>query len=180
MAKNTTVILAVFCIILWVNCSYVRANSRQVIRQIYTAEIGVEEVGNNAGKRVEEYQRSAGIPKGSPWCAAFVTWCYQQAGIKAVRSGYVPDWFRKNVIYVTGGNNNQKPRTGDVGSIYFANLKRDAHILFIDIWTENGAFTTTVEGNTNDNGSREGKYTMKKRRLKRQIHRVANYIDYKK
>jgi hypothetical protein len=33
-------------------------------------------VGKNAGPDVEKYQKSVGLSKGSPWCAAFVSWCY--------------------------------------------------------------------------------------------------------
>ena len=36
----------------------------------------VREVGKNAGPDVEKYQKSVGLSKGSPWCAAFVSWCY--------------------------------------------------------------------------------------------------------
>lgn len=36
----------------------------------------VREVGKNAGPDVEKYQKSVGLSKGNPWCAAFVSWCY--------------------------------------------------------------------------------------------------------
>ena len=36
---------------------------------------GVRETGKNAGEDVEKYQRSVGLSKGNPWCAAFVSWC---------------------------------------------------------------------------------------------------------
>lgn len=46
-------------------------------------EAGVhEEGGNNCGARVEEYLASVGLPKGNPWCAAFVAWCFHSAGYK--------------------------------------------------------------------------------------------------
>jgi len=35
---------------------------------------GVKEVGKNAGPDVEKYQKSVGVAKGGPWCAAFVAW----------------------------------------------------------------------------------------------------------
>lgn len=40
------------------------------------SQIGVVEVpkGSNRGARVEAYQRTVGIPPGSPWCAAFTRW----------------------------------------------------------------------------------------------------------
>ena len=39
------------------------------------ANKGVREVGKNAGPDVEKYLHSLGMTKGSPWCAAFVSWC---------------------------------------------------------------------------------------------------------
>lgn len=43
-------------------------------------EVGskIREVGKNAGERVEQYQRIVHIPKGAPWCAAFVSWSTAQ------------------------------------------------------------------------------------------------------
>lgn len=40
------------------------------------ANKGVREVGKNAGPDVEKYQKSVGLGKGNPWCAAFVSWCH--------------------------------------------------------------------------------------------------------
>lgn len=40
-----------------------------------------EEGGNNTGPRVREYQQATSLGgTGWPWCAAFVNWCFAQAG----------------------------------------------------------------------------------------------------
>ena len=39
------------------------------------ANKGVRETGKNAGEDVEKYLHCLGMTKGSPWCAAFVSWC---------------------------------------------------------------------------------------------------------
>lgn len=39
----------------------------------------VREVGKNAGPDVEKYLKCLGMSKGSPWCAAFVSWCVMQS-----------------------------------------------------------------------------------------------------
>ncbi len=70
---------------------------------------------------------------------------------------------------------NNIPLKADVFFIWFAEKKRVAHTGFIDRW--NQTFAITVEGNTNQAGSREGDGVYKKRRLKRQIYAVCNYID---
>lgn len=43
------------------------------------ANKGVREVGKNAGPDVEKYLKCLGMSKGSPWCAAFVSWCVMQS-----------------------------------------------------------------------------------------------------
>lgn len=43
------------------------------------------------------------------------------------------------------------------------------------LWSE-GNFTITVEGNTNEAGSREGDGVYRKRRLKNQIYKISRWI----
>lgn len=142
---------------------------RLKLAKIYTSQIGVKEAtGRNDGERVEDYLKVSGLGKGHPWCAAFLAWCFKQANIKASRSAYSPSWFPKARLTA-------KPKRGDVIGIYFPKLKRIAHVGF---WhQDDGSFIITVEGNTNDAGSREGNRVAKKRRLKRQIKAISNWID---
>ena len=158
---------------------------RQVVRRtdvvalIYTQETGVREAtGSNDGSRVEEYLAAAGRRKGDAWCAAFVTWVFRQAGVEAVVSGWSPDWFpAKNTVYVHGKANNTVPQRADVFGIYFQSLGRVAHVGFVDRWEEGvSGFAVTVEGNTNESGSREGDGVYRKRRLKSQVYKVSRWI----
>ncbi len=50
---------------------------------LWQAQRGVrEQGGNNRGADVEAYQRATALPgTGWPWCAAFVTWCYERGGL---------------------------------------------------------------------------------------------------
>lgn len=53
-------------------------NLRDSALALALAEIGTrEEGGNNRGVRVEEYLDAVGRWPGVPWCAAFVSWCYE-------------------------------------------------------------------------------------------------------
>ena len=63
------------------------------VQQIYTSQIGVRESPSNAGPEVEKYLRYVKLPKGNPWCAAFVCWVFGRAGIENPRSGWSPDLF---------------------------------------------------------------------------------------
>ncbi len=173
MAKIKIVLLS----ILLIGCSISAACQVGRVAEIYRSQIGVRELtGNNDGRQVEMFLESCKLAKGNPWCAALVTWTFKTAGIKAVVSGYSPDWFPAGkTIYKKGSAGNSVPGTADVFGIWFSNKGRIAHVGFIDEW-KSGSYTVTVEGNTNEAGSREGDGVYRKRRLKSQIYKVSRWI----
>lgn len=179
MGKNKICIRIVFFIAICAHSTLIHAQLKQRVVDIYTAEIGVRELtGNNDGVRVVEYLKSANLAKGNPWCAAFVTWTFKQANIKAVVSGWSPSWFPvANTIYTRGKVNNRSPDRADVFGIWFQNKNRIAHVGFIDEWVEGASYAITVEGNTNEAGSREGDGVYRKRRLKSQIYKVSRWVN---
>lgn len=92
-------------------------------------------------------------------------------------SGYSPAWFPAyKTVYTRGSRGNATPGTADVFGIWFANKKRIAHVGFIDEWQPPNAYCITVEGNTNEAGSREGDGVYRKRRLKTQIYKVSRWL----
>ncbi len=141
---------------------------RRELAKVYTSQIGVKELtGNNDGAQIKAYLKVTGLPEGYPWCAAFCAWCFKTVGVTASASAYSPNWFPQKRLTNT-------PHQGDVLGIYFKTLRRIAHVGFFD--KSDGAFIISVEGNTNDAGSREGNRVAKKRRLKRQITCYADWI----
>ena len=175
MAKNNNLIFYILLVAFVFSSSLLHAQLR--VSEIYSKEIGVRErTGNNDGQRVEEYLRSCNLKKGNPWCAAFVTWTFKQAKVDAIVSAYSPSWFpKKSTIYTRGANGNKTPQKADVFGIYFSNKGRIAHVGFIDVWEDN-SYCITVEGNTIDEGSREGDGVYRKRRLKNQIYKVSRFL----
>lgn len=184
MAKNKNfiryILVAVICACSTVlyafdHPSTIKGELREKVATVYSSQVGIRERTNqNDGKEVEMYLASAALKKGNPWCAAFVTWTYKQSGVKAIRSGYSPAWFPKEkVIWQTGKG--QSPNRADVFGLWFANKGRVAHVGFIDAWDE-GNYAITVEGNTNEGGSRDGDGVYRKRRLKKQIYKVSRWI----
>ncbi|GAA4093074.1 peptidoglycan-binding protein [Mucilaginibacter panaciglaebae] len=149
---------------------------RNKVALTYTSQIGVRELtGNNDGKAVEAYLRYCSLSKGAPWCAAFVCWVYGQNNILNPRSGYCPDLFKHQyVIWTRNAYVNTQPTQGDLFGIYFLEKNRIAHTGFVDRWTTTQV--QTVEGNTNQAGSREGDGVYHKIRLTRQIYAVARFI----
>ena len=150
---------------------------RDAVKHTYDSQIGVrEKTGHNDGKMVETYLRYCSLDKGNPWCASFVCWTYGQAGVANPHSGFCPDLFTvKKVIYRRGSKiNKEPPQPGDVWGLYFPEKGRVAHVGFVDQW--GAKYCITVEGNTNEAGSREGDGVYRKRRPVRSIYVVASYI----
>ena len=116
---------------------------------VLEAEEGVVEVPpySNWGKRVGEYLASTGITYPQPWCAAFVHWGMAQIGQKGY-GAYCPSWFIP--MYEIDA-----PVRNAWGLVYFPKMQRYAHIFIVTKICGNGMIET-VEGNTNNDGGREG------------------------
>jgi hypothetical protein len=176
MAKNISFIICFLFAPIFVGNVHAYTLKQNQVRNTYLKELGVRENGFNKGQRVEEYLRAANLKAGNAWCAAFVTWTFKQVGIKAVVSGYSPNWFVNNVVYKRDDNvkRNYVTTVGDVFGLWFANKNRIAHVGFID--SRQGDYYITVEGNTNEAGSREGDGVYKKRRHIKTIYAISRWI----
>lgn len=149
--------------------------TRNRVEHTYLSQIGVTEVGSNAGPQVEAYLATTGLGSGYAWCAAFVAWVLEQNNVPNPKSAWSPSWFpASNVVWQSNGLKIRLPLPGDVFGIYYTNKGRIAHVGFVHRYSDK--ITITVEGNTNDTGSREGDGVYLKRRPTRQLHSVANYI----
>lgn len=131
---------------------------KKLTLDIARAEVGVAEVpkGSNAGPRVLEYLASVGL-KANPWCMAFVYWCVNQACKKLeqknplVKTGHVlTQWNKTTLRKLSNRNKNVEP--GDIFIMQFSGGR--GHTGFV-LEVKKG-FVVTIEGNTNDDGSREG------------------------
>lgn len=162
------------------------AAARQRLQQIYTAEIGVlEKTNRNDGERIGQYLRYTGLGEGYAWCAAFVSWCFNQAGYASPRTAWSPSLFpSKRIIWRKGdrvpaaaaGNASARravrPQRGDVFALWYAHLKRIGHAGFVDEWGD--SMVITVEGNTSDGQKQEGVF--RKRRPVHSIYAVASWL----
>ncbi|MGB4400129.1 MAG: hypothetical protein WBJ10_12230, partial [Daejeonella sp.] len=68
------------------------------VKDIYTSQIGIREKQPNSGPEVEKYLKYVNLPKGNPWCAAFVCWVYGKAGVGNPKSGWTPDLFKERRV----------------------------------------------------------------------------------
>lgn len=146
-------------------------------------ELGVRELtGNNDGWAVERYLATTGLKGGYAWCAAFINWTMVNCGVETPEAAaWSPSWFTDHVIYhrgvlVSGDRGYHRPDRADVFGIYFTSKNRVAHVGMVWVWNAGNNFVT-IEGNTNEAGSREGDGVYRKYRLKSQVYQVARWVD---
>jgi len=157
---------------------------------VAAGEIGQMEQppGSNRGPRVDEYVRAVGLdPAGRfPWCAAFVYWCFARAATEAgvrnpvIRTGGVLDHWRraaeKGVPRVTGTAAKGSPALVRPGFVFVMDFGGGVgHTGFVKAVA--GGHLLTIEGNTNDGGSREGVGVFERR--EREIASITKgFLDY--
>lgn len=154
------------------------------------SQIGVMETSPNRGPQVDQYVKSVGLdPAGRfAWCVAFVYFCFEKASKKLGRT---------NPMVKTAGVLDHWNRAEGKGATRITNLRarnnpaliKPGHIFVIDTGPAGGAGHTglvekviggklvTIEGNTNEGGSRDGVGVF--RRTQRTIASInKGFIDY--
>lgn len=146
----------------------------ETVLDIASSQVGEQEepIGSNWGPVVQAYLASVGITFPAPWCMAFVYWCFNEAA-KMMSVA--------NPVYKTGGVMMQlakskskivkKPQPGDVFIMEFGHGLGHTGI----VESINGNVVNTIEGNTNDDGSREG-YEVARRT--RKISSIAAFLRW--
>lgn len=155
-------------------------SKRACIINTASKDLGIHEVGgNNRGPEVEAILAHAGMPAGSNWCSAWVMRVLDRCNINHTVNAWSPTSTpTAKCVYQRDKGQKFKSQPGDVFSLYYSNLKRIGHTGFIE--KEDGDFVITMEANTNDGGTRDsnkGDSIMRKRRSKKSIYRVANWVD---
>ncbi len=149
------------------------------------SQIGVMEnpPGSNKGPEVNQYLASVGLQPGLYWCAAFVYWSFNEASKKLnrsnplVKTGHVMSHWNKTaekkILTVDAANN---PSLIKPGHIFILNTGGSSGHTGLVEKTE-GGFIHTIEGNSNNSGSRNGIGVF---RLQRKIARInRGFIEYK-
>ena len=148
---------------------------QSALADIAARYIGVKETGNNKAGNSKEllaiFQSDSlsvnGVTDGYPWCAAFVSFCVQ-ALIKnspsfiltvppkeASVNRFLNVWAKNSKCLIFPRNSEFfSPQKGDIVVFTFS------HIGIVE--SVDGKMVTTIEGNTNDAGSREGSVVARK------------------
>jgi len=126
------------------------ATAHQVLA-IGRDELGITESPPNSN--VVKYSRWYPM-NGSPWCAMFVSWVLDQAGITGFKHAYTPtgaDIFRRQDRWFTSN-----PEPGDLVYFDFPPHERIQHVGIV-VRENDDSSITTIEGNTSsgDQGSQD-------------------------
>lgn len=151
----------------------------------------VSEIGQNQGPWVRLFFSRDSVngldgPEFS-WCGAFVRFCIQQAiellnyNSKSVW-GYKVGWScdktaewasKKGILYTKVSPNTVKP--GSVFLLKYSNKEDWYHMGFVESCDYNEGVVTTIEGNTNVAGSREGIKVMRRFRSVKNMNFITGY-----
>ena len=134
-----------------------------------------EATGNNDGVIVERFTREACKMGQVAWCAAFVAYGLKVTGTE------IPDcacWSpcmvpESKVVWRRGDKH--KLEKGHIFGLYFKSKGRVAHVGAI-IEDYGDGSVQTIEGNTDDAGSREGNGVFIRLRHRSQLYVAANWI----
>lgn len=136
-------------------------------------ELGVvEATGHNDGPAVKSFLNSVGLPEGYAWCMAFIYWCVNKAGASIglqnplKQTGGVLDEFESRPdLHIP------IPEQGCIGIMNEGEGKGHAFII-TGVFLGEG-IVHTIEGNSNNSGSREGIGVF---RHERQINTIYGFL----
>jgi hypothetical protein len=140
------------------------------IADIATSQVGQKEAtGRNDGPVIRKYQSATNLNPGPwAWCAAFVCWCIREwlkdpeavkwLGLKVrtpedwrpqtARAWGFDDWASKRPATTEIIDRSEQAKPGDIVMFTFSHVGI--------VISDNGKSIQTVEGNTDEVGSREG------------------------
>lgn len=147
--------------------------------QIMNTQLFVrEKTGKNDGAEVEAYLKSVGLGAGYPWCQASVYWSYDLAAKHlsvpnpVPRTGGVLECLRQakakgyTIIY-----DPEQYMQGDQFIMDFGGGKGHTGLIEAKVFTN----LYTIEGNTNDEGSRDGNGMFERSRAERLVKCAIRY-----
>ncbi len=161
------------------------------VLDVASSQIGVMELppGSNRGPQVDQFLRAVGLDptEGSfPWCVAFVYWCFEQAarGLQKpnpmIKTAGVLDHWQKaglqGIRRIKSDQAIENPSLVQPSQIFVISTgEGHGHSGLIEV--VKGGKLTTIEGNTNAGGSREGVGVF--RRNSRTLAAInTGFIDY--
>lgn len=130
-------------------------------------EADVREIAWNDSPQIREYLEAADIHDPAPWCAAFCYWSVREAAAAKGEPNpldvvelpaYVPSYVQaaRKHGWLLHADQYDRVASADLFCLWSAARERFAHIGFVKRPPYEGNDFTTIEGNSNADGSREG------------------------
>lgn len=116
------------------------------------AQLGTAEVP--LGSNRQPYARLAGHRNGLPWCATFLVAGAKVTGLALPPGADTASTAAMAAAFQRADRFGTIPRPGSFAFVYFPGLGRIAHVGLV--WRVDRGWIYTIEGNSNDDGSREG------------------------
>ena len=179
-----------YCFVWILVCCLYSYNSfgsvRDCILSRLSSQVGTTELtGNNDGPKIDVYLSAAGFKPNSrePYCSAFQMWGYKGCGvlIKGVNAMALSWFSNQNKIVMKSQKGWDQVLPCDLFGLYFPSHHRIAHVGCIEKVFQ--TYIITLEANTSPNASvgsasdRDGDGVYRKKRMKKGIYMVANWID---
>lgn len=141
---------------------------------IATANLGVTEKpkNSNSGPEVDIYLKSVGLKPGNPWCMAFVYHSVSKAASALdipnplIKTGHVMSQWNGTKLRKFSAKTANAVKPGDIMIMQFEHGRGHTGI----VEKIKGSLVTCIEGNTNDDGAREGYEVARRERLLTSIH----------
>ncbi|HMS64317.1 MAG TPA: CHAP domain-containing protein [Ignavibacteria bacterium] len=155
------------------------------VLEISRSQINVRETPGkqNQGPEVNEYLASVGLSPGNAWCMAFVYWCFKKASEKIGRNN--PALKTGGCLFHWNGTSAKKIKRDD--AVNSPSKIKPGQIFIMDfggglghtgiVEKINGGMITTIEGNTDPAGSRNGYGVFRRERKINSINK--GFIEYK-
>ncbi len=127
--------------------------TRAAIARWVLARVGVYEVppGSNRSGLIDAWNQAAGAPLGSPWCMSFASAAWRENGVTPLGNAACETVHQ---VAVAAGRFVQTPDIGDIALFDFGTVAGLADHCGIVVRVTPSI--ETVEGNTDEAGSREG------------------------
>lgn len=131
---------------------------------------------SNRGQAVEAFTRFTRLAPPQPWCAAFVAY----TGAAMIGDGWplplTASCYQLHQAAKGKGLLHEAPQVGDVFLTWFPKINRMAHTGFVATVLPDGT-CRTIEGNTNDGGSRDGWGVFERTRRFASNDRFIRWVD---
>lgn len=131
--------------------------------------VGERESAANDSKLIRFWLKLSGVLSPAPWCAAFVTACLVEAGADRKK---LPRFAASTYYWWAWAKKNGRLReVGARGNVFVWNAKNGGHTGFVRQGGGVNPKFGSLEGNTNDEGSREGYEVCERERWTSEISR---------